>query len=149
MSSLGAKHRHSAPRNVPAESTSSAQTAFVAALDRLLEPLESLQEERFQSGPERAAAGPGLDGSPEPVESVQAENLQAENLQDGSSWPARTTLADGKPRLRHGRISWWFRLLRARVRCSQRSPYRQLRAVLWFGAIGLFAFALLWLIDPH
>jgi hypothetical protein len=118
MSPLAVKHRHDAARNLPPGSTSRAQTELAAALERLLEPLEKLQEEDFQSEP---------------------------------SWPARTILPAKHARLRHrislGPIFWWLRVLPGRVGRSPRSPYRQIRAALWFGAIMFVAIVSIWSIE--
>jgi hypothetical protein len=112
---------------VPARNTSREQTAFVAALDRLLEPLENLGFEPL-------------------------ENSQEESLQRGSSWPQQLAIENVRlaQRRRRRRIAQWFHLLPARARISQRSPYRQvrqLRAVLWLGGIGLVLIAILWYIE--
>ena len=45
------RHRQNARRSLPPGRTSRAETAFADALDRLLEPLENLQEESFKSEP--------------------------------------------------------------------------------------------------
>jgi hypothetical protein len=103
MSPASAKHRHDAPRNLPAGRTSPAQTEFVAALERLLEPLNDLQEEIFQT---------------RPFWSVRT-TLPAENAR-----PRHRSI----PR----RIFRRARVLSSRLRHSHRSPYRQIRVGLWF-----------------
>ena len=117
MNAPSVKHRQVAPRNLPLGSTSRAQTAFSAALDRLLEPLENLQEESFTSEP-----------VPPLRTTLPPENERSSNLR---------------------RIFWWLPVLIARLSHSPCSPYRQIRAVLGFGAIALVVIASIWFIGDN
>jgi hypothetical protein len=109
------QHRH----NLAPGSTSAADAAVAAALDRLLDTLENLRQEEFQS------------------ETVQAS--QTEATAGITRLPRASNL--GRP--------WWLPVLAARLRYSNRGPYRQMReAVFWcFGMIGVIA--IVWLILAH
>jgi hypothetical protein len=118
--------RQHGPRNRSAGDTDAADAAVVAALDRVLDPIERLRQEEFQSETAQAEAT-----------AASTEFPRARKL--GRHWRLAVPLA----RLGYGNH------LAARLRHSNRAPYRQLReaAYFCFGMIGVLA--IVWLVLGH
>lgn len=109
------KRQHREVRNLAAGSTWAADAAVAAALDRVLDPLENLRQEKFQS------------------ETVRATQTEA---------TARFTRLR-RPRNRE--LPSWLRHLIARLRYSNRAPYQQIRQVVLLCFVTIGVIAISWL----
>jgi hypothetical protein len=117
-----AKRQHRASRNRAAGNGLLGDAAVAAALDRVLDTVESLRQETFQSEAVRAV----------PVRAVQVE--AAAEVTRRSYHRRRVALP----------------VLIVRLRYSSRAPYRQIReGVSWGFVIMIAVIAIIWAVITH
>jgi hypothetical protein len=113
------RERHES-RNLDAGNGLAADTELAAALGRVLDPVESLRQERFQS--------------------EESQTAQTEATADATApWPR-------KNRSMLARLSLRLRYSSLRLRYSTHAPYRQIREAVFWAFVMIPVMAIVWVV---